>query len=1080
MGSKGSQTSTSTSSTSPDPQAYQAYSNLLKQASGVAATPYQSYTGELTAPVNAQQTAGINNINSNAGFAQPYIQQAAGYANNAAQPITGQQIQQYSDPYTQQVIQATQAQFNNQNAQQQQQLTGNAIAQGALGGNRVGVAQANLAGQQQLAQAPVIAGLQSQGYQTGLNTALSQQQAQAQAAYSLGNLGVAGQNAALTGAGAQVGAGTLQQGTQQAQDTAAYNQFLQSLAYPFQTTQWLAGIDTGVGSQMGGTSSGTQTQPAPNPLSSILGGLLGVGSLFIPTKKDGGRVPSFDQGGGIGGTPYAGVAGWVPSIGISAGHGAPGAPQMGGQKQNAGFDPSAMLKQAQQTAGFAGALKNKFGSSPLDITPPGVGASFGDSGSYDYFGGPDSGLGALYADGGVVEAPGNFDDGGGVGGFAPVQFDDFADASQAPIMLPSAYDPRALSPVVNGPAIAQSSPVGGFAPTPDQAAPKGDIAPVAGQSAPGLGAPIDVPQNLGDAGTGVNVPMAPHAAAPAAGFAPADDAQPRVDPIAHYAHAIGSIESSNNYSAVTDTGKGDAAYGRYQVTGANIPVWTKQVLGTAMTPQQFLHDPSAQDAVFKAKFGQYVAQTGNPDDAASMWFSGRPMAQAGNVTDVLGTSVPDYVRKFRQALTGSAGAQYADNGMNGDRLPANATPTQGVIPGFAPHPDGAESSNPFAVSPAVKTALLATGLGMMASRSPFLGQAIGEGGLEGLKTYSSQSAAQQKSGIENKRVDLEAQRLSQVADKASQDLALRTKAQADTAQYHQGLLERQALQMAGTDADGNPVYIDTRTGQKVVGPTGLKTVGRATGITMDDPTAQFLADRVRAGDTRALVGLGRGAQGAQNLTKIQAIVARDAAAGKPVDPAAQQIMDNASEQTGYTSSQRTFGTQTAKMAVNTNEAAGAINLGRQASAAVPRTNWVPVNKAIQAYQSGTSDPTLARFGAANLAIINTYARAISPTGVPTVNDKQHAEHLLTTASGPDAYNAVLDQMEQEINIAHNAAPAAKKELQNLRKGAPTAIAAPVAAPAPVPASPAQRQVGTTYMTPKGPAKWMGNGWQAVQ
>ena len=34
--------------------------------------------------------------------------------------------------------------------------------------------------------------------------------------------------------------------------------------------------------------------------------------------------------------------------------------------------------------------------------------------------------------------------------------------------------------------------------------------------------------------------------------------------------------------------------------------------------------------------------------------------------------------------------------------------------------------------------LMAAGLGMMASRSPYLGQAIGEGGLQGLQTYSGE------------------------------------------------------------------------------------------------------------------------------------------------------------------------------------------------------------------------------------------------------------------------------------------------------------------------------------------------------
>ena len=271
---KGTNTTTNQTTSAPAPQAQQAYLNLLDQAQGVASTPYQAYTGQLTAPVNAQQQAGVSGINANANFAQNPVNQAIGIAGNAANPLTQQQIQQYQNPYTQDVVNATQAQFNNQNAQQQAGVTGNAISQGALGGNRVGVAQANLAGQQQLAQAPVIAGLYNQSYQQGLSTAENQfQQNPLAAAGSLANFGISGQGAALSGAGAQLGAGTLEQQTQQAQDAAAYQQYAQQQAYPFQTTQWLAGLDTGVGSQLGGTSSGQTTGPAPNQTGAGYAGL---------------------------------------------------------------------------------------------------------------------------------------------------------------------------------------------------------------------------------------------------------------------------------------------------------------------------------------------------------------------------------------------------------------------------------------------------------------------------------------------------------------------------------------------------------------------------------------------------------------------------------------------------------------------------------------------------------------------------------------------------------------------------------------------------------------------------------------
>jgi hypothetical protein len=118
-----------------------------------------------------------------------------------------------------------------------------------------------------------------------------------------------------------------------------------------------------------------------------------------------------------------------------------------------------------------------------------------------------------------------------------------------------------------------------------------------------------------------------------------------------WADAISSIESGGRYNLLGPvTRSGDRAYGKYQVMGSNVGPWTKEVLGTAMTPQQFLSDPKAQDAVFAAKFGQYADKYGNPQDAASAWFTGRPLSQGANRADVLGTTGSSYVAKFNNAL----------------------------------------------------------------------------------------------------------------------------------------------------------------------------------------------------------------------------------------------------------------------------------------------------------------------------------------------------------------------------------------------------------------------------------------------
>lgn len=120
-----------------------------------------------------------------------------------------------------------------------------------------------------------------------------------------------------------------------------------------------------------------------------------------------------------------------------------------------------------------------------------------------------------------------------------------------------------------------------------------------------------------------------------------------------FANAISAVESGGNYKAIGPvTPKGNRAYGRYQVMDFNIGPWTEKYLGRRLTPDEYLASPEAQDAVFRGEFGSYVDQYGNPQDAASVWFSGRPMAAAGNDSDGYNT-VPQYVTKFNNAL-GSA------------------------------------------------------------------------------------------------------------------------------------------------------------------------------------------------------------------------------------------------------------------------------------------------------------------------------------------------------------------------------------------------------------------------------------------
>ncbi|MDE2104495.1 MAG: tail fiber domain-containing protein, partial [Patescibacteria group bacterium] len=305
-GSKGGQ---STSTVQIPPEVLQNYRAVNANAQQVAQKPFQEYTGQFVAPLTQTQQAGIANTNTAATQAQPYFGAATSQLLNAqsgyqpyqdaatglaaasagsvnAQPLD---INAYMNPYLGTVLGSTAALINQNNQQQQAGQLGNAIRSGAFGGDRAGIAAANLAQQQNLAAGNIYSGIASNAFNTALGAAQQQQgvnlgagQANraallssasalgqlgaqgynigASTAQNLANLGTGAQAAGLQGAQAQMAAGQAEQQTQQALDSAKYNQFLQQQSYPFQVAQFLANIAEGTGSLSGSTTTTNTVQ----------------------------------------------------------------------------------------------------------------------------------------------------------------------------------------------------------------------------------------------------------------------------------------------------------------------------------------------------------------------------------------------------------------------------------------------------------------------------------------------------------------------------------------------------------------------------------------------------------------------------------------------------------------------------------------------------------------------------------------------------------------------------------------------------------------------------------------------------
>jgi hypothetical protein len=129
----------------------------------------------------------------------------------------------------------------------------------------------------------------------------------------------------------------------------------------------------------------------------------------------------------------------------------------------------------------------------------------------------------------------------------------------------------------------------------------------------------------------------------------------------NYGDAIASIESGGNYGVLGPATKGgDRAYGKYQIMGTNIAPWSKEILGTSLTPQEFLGNPEAQDAIFQGKFNQYVNKYG-PEGAARAWFAGPGGMNNLNAKDVNGMTVGQYAQRFTGAMAPPLGATDVPN-----------------------------------------------------------------------------------------------------------------------------------------------------------------------------------------------------------------------------------------------------------------------------------------------------------------------------------------------------------------------------------------------------------------------------------
>lgn len=202
----------------------------------------------------------------------------------------------------------------------------------------------------------------------------------------------------------------------------------------------------------------------------------------------------------------------------------------------------------------------------------------------------------------------------------------------------------------------------------------------------------------------------------------------------------------------------------------------------------------------------------------------------------------------------------------------------------------------------------------------------------------------------------------------------------------------------------------------------LKASNAGGGI-LNPQTLKFVAKQYLTGDRQAVQGFARNATA--RIALQNAIVDEATAQGLSPEATAAKMAEYA----GITAGSRTVGQRAANISLAATEAQEMIPIVREMSAKVGRTQFVPWNVALRAYETNTGSPEIAAFGASVNALVNVYARAINPTGQPTVSDKEHARDVINTVQSPAQVDAVLNIINRELEIAKKAPKSVRESLR---------------------------------------------------
>jgi len=280
------------------------------QAGGGVLGQQLQIPGQQVAGFTPTQTGAMNMAQQGIGSYQPYLDAAQsaqtaamGTTGAGAQSLagmqfapTGEAIQQYMDPYQQQVTQEATKEMDRQAQMQQNQLGAQAVGAGAFGGSRFGIQQAEQGRNLQDIKSRRIFEDMSRNYQPAVGAMQASNAArvqQAQGFANLGNvasgigqrtgaLGQAQQGAQAADVQQQMGIGGMQQQLQQQGFNTGYQNQLQGMMEPYRRLSFGQQMLQGLG-PMGNTQQTVAPYPTTNPYvqaAGVIGGTAGLAGLI--------------------------------------------------------------------------------------------------------------------------------------------------------------------------------------------------------------------------------------------------------------------------------------------------------------------------------------------------------------------------------------------------------------------------------------------------------------------------------------------------------------------------------------------------------------------------------------------------------------------------------------------------------------------------------------------------------------------------------------------------------------------------------------------------------------------------------